>query len=381
MKIVFITLTSTIPFGSCDLLNFRVAKLAHQNGHQVLLSVNDFEEKHHKNYIEIERLGVKVHKRPMYKDKNIFTRYLYKIKYKLIKQSKYYKECFNFEPDYIFINNQGTYDFVRNPLSELLANTNIPFGILSQYNSEVNDLPSEYYELAKQLFLKANKLFFISNRNLETAKRSLALPLTNAAVVCNPLSSPSNNYISYPDDDVPTMCIVARFECNIKGQDIMLSVLADNEWKNKKWVLNLYGEGPDKDLIEDLIKFYGLSDKVFLKGYKNNIEDIWKENQLLIMPSISEGTPITLLTAIVAGRTCLVTNVGGNAEYVIDNETGFVAEAPTFNCLNEALTRAWLQRDNWKTLGTAARDFALRKIDFYPEQTILNNIINSQEST
>jgi L-malate glycosyltransferase len=374
LRIAFITLTSTIPFGSCDLLTFRTAKLAHQKGHEVLLSVNDFRQLHHKNYTEIEKEGVQVHKRPMYNSKNIFTRTQFKIQYKLFKQSRYFKECFEFRPDYIFINNQGTYDFVSNPLAELLLQTDIPFAALSQYNAEVNDLQATHYHTARQLFSKADKLFFISNRNLEIARRSLALPLSNAVEVCNPLSSAGTDYTPYPAGAVPVMCMVARFECHVKGQDILLSVLAGDYWKSKDWILNLYGEGPDKMWLEDLIAYYGLGDKVFLKGYRNTIEDIWKENQLLIMPSISEGTPITLLTAIVAGRAALVTNVGGNAEYVKDNETGFVAEAPTFNSLHEALSRAWAKRAEWELYGKAARHFALKKIDFNPEQTILDKI-------
>jgi L-malate glycosyltransferase len=374
LKIAFITLTSTIPFGSCDLLNFRTARFAHQQGHDVLLSVNDFRDLHHKNYVEIEKEGVNVHKRPMYNGKNFFTRTAFKIEYKLLDHGRHFKKCFEIKPDYIFVNNQGSYDFVHSPLSDLLLQTKIPFAALSQYHTEVMGVSSAYYSKARKLFAKADKLFFISQRNLETARRSLALPLPNAIETCNPLSSETTNYVSYPHTGVPTFCMASRFECDVKGHDILLSVLATDYWKYQNWVLNLYGEGPDKPFIEDLIRYYGLTDKVFLKGYSNNIDDIWRQNQLLIMPSINEGTPISLLTAIVAGRAALVTNVGGNAEYVLNDKTGFVSEAPTFNCLNEALNRAWLRKAEWEALGLAARDFALQKIDFKPEKTVLDII-------
>jgi glycosyltransferase involved in cell wall biosynthesis len=374
LKIAFITLTSTIPFGSCDLLTYRTARLAHQKGHDVFLSVNDFREKHHNNYIEIEKEGVTLHKRPMYNDSTFFTRTKFKIEYKLLDHSRHFKKCFDIQPDYIFLNNQGTYDFVHSPVADRLLTTGIPFAALSQYHPEVNGMSANYYQKARQLFTKADKLFFISNKNLETARRSLALPLPNAVEVCNPLSSDTTSYVAYPKTAVPVFCMTARFECDVKGQDIMLSVLASDYWKSKQWILNLYGEGPDKPYIEDLIKYYGLADRVFLKGYRNNIEDIWRENQMLIMPSISEGTPITLLTAIVAGRTALVTNVGGNAEYVLDNKTGFVADAPTFNCLHEAMVRAWERWHEWEAIGQGARSFGLEKIDFNPQQTVLDII-------
>jgi len=353
------------------LLNFRTAKLAHEQGHEVLLSVNDFGQLHHKNYRDIEAAGVRVDRRPMPDITGFASRVTYKIKDKLLSPDRHFKNCFAFKPDYIFVNNQGTYDFAGSPLAAWLLKTGIPFALLSQHNPEVNGLPSAWYRTARTIFTKADKTFFISHRNFETASRSLALPLDNAIEVCNPLSSETVSYVPYPASERPTMCMAARFECDVKGQDILLSVLASDYWKQKDWVLNLYGEGPDKAYLEDLIQFYGLGDRVFLKGYRKTIEDIWAENQLLLMVSITEGTPISLLTAVVAGRAAVVTNVGGCAEYVADNKTGFVAEAPTFNSLHEALARAWSHRHEWEAYGLAARKFALEKIDFAPEKTIL----------
>jgi len=115
LKIAFITLTSTIPFGSCDLLNFRTAKLAHEQGHEVLLSVNDFSDLHHKNYRDIEAAGVKVDKRPMPDITGFVSRITYKIKDKLLSPDRHFKNCFAFKPDYIFVNNQGNLRFCRQP--------------------------------------------------------------------------------------------------------------------------------------------------------------------------------------------------------------------------------------------------------------------------
>ncbi|MBK6390592.1 MAG: glycosyltransferase [Saprospiraceae bacterium] len=204
--------------------------------------------------------------------------------------------------------------------------TKIPFALLSNYNQETNGLPAYLYKKARAIFSKADKNFFISRRNLEVASRTLALPMNNAIELCNPLSSATTVYVPYPVCKIPVMCMVARLECDVKCQDLLLGVLAGNYWKGKEWVLNLYGEGPHKEYLEDLIQFYGMGNRVFLQGYRNTIEDIWAENQLLIMASTGEGTPISLLTALVAGRTAVVTNVGGCAEYVADNKTGFVAE-------------------------------------------------------
>ena len=55
------------------------------------------------------------------------------------------------------------------------------------------------------------------------------------------------------------------------------------------------------------------------------------------------------------GRPAIVTDVGGNAELCVDNETGFVAPAPTVSSLADTLQRAWERREDWQRMGQAAR--------------------------
>lgn len=364
-------MTSTIPFGSCDLLIYRMAKLAHEKGHEVLLSVNDFKHQHHQNYTAIEQQGVKVDRRKMYDGSSFFTRLSYKIEDKLIGLQRHFENCAAFKPDYIFVSNQGTYDAIGSPLAEWLSATSTPYALLSNFNQELNGLPAGLYHKARTIFARADKLFFVSKRNLEVAKRTLALPLDQAIEICNPLSGTGTGYIAYPMRNIPVMCMVARLECDVKCHDLLVSILARPYWKEKEWKLNIYGEGPHKEYLHDLIRFYGLEDKIFLQGYRNAIEDIWSENQLLLMVSASEGTPISLLSALVAGRTAVVTDVGGCAEYLEDNKTGFVADAPTVKNVHEALDRAWAHREEWENFGWSARKSALNKIDFKPEETVL----------
>ena len=65
------------------------------------------------------------------------------------------------------------------------------------------------------------------------------------------------------------------------------------------------------------------------------------------MPSIIEGTPLTLLEAMVLGRVCIVTRVGGNDEWVVDGRNGFLAEAPTRELLSNKLREAMDNLDKW----------------------------------
>jgi glycosyltransferase involved in cell wall biosynthesis len=54
------------------------------------------------------------------------------------------------------------------------------------------------------------------------------------------------------------------------------------------------------------------------------------------------------------GRPALVTDVAGHAELVTDGENGFLAEAASVRHIDEALQRAWDQRESWSIMGVQA---------------------------
>jgi glycosyltransferase involved in cell wall biosynthesis len=94
---------------------------------------------------------------------------------------------------------------------------------------------------------------------------------------------------------------------------------------------------------------------VHFRGHVDDVAAIWKQNHLLVLPSRYEGLPLALVEAMWCGRPAVVTDVAGNTEVCVDNETGFVAAAPTVPLLAEALERAWNRRGNWQQIGQAAR--------------------------
>jgi glycosyltransferase involved in cell wall biosynthesis len=103
-------------------------------------------------------------------------------------------------------------------------------------------------------------------------------------------------------------------------------------------------------------------------------EEIWKMNQGLILTSRFEGLPIVIVEAMLCKRLVIVTNVSGNAEFVRDNETGFIAAAPRPEYVDEALERAWQQRMNWEAIGSKARQEITNLIPKNPALEFANQL-------
>jgi glycosyltransferase involved in cell wall biosynthesis len=273
----------------------------------------------------------------------------------------------------------GPYDIINFPeLIEVINKEKIPYFLIQQFNFENLVLSNQVRRTAKEIFTKAEKIYFISERNKETTERNLVTKLTNFKIVSNPANLMDYDAPLFPyTNGNYRFANVARLEAAYKGQDMLLQVLSSEKWKSRNWELNFYGSGPSYEYIIDLIDFYQLNNKVFLKGSVSNIKEIWAENHLLVMPSVAEGTPLALIEAMICARPSVVTDVGGNGFLIDDNINGFIAVNNSKAMLNDAMERAWHEKDLWKQLGESARDAVLTKINLTSYIDNYNEIIFS----
>jgi glycosyltransferase involved in cell wall biosynthesis len=108
-------------------------------------------------------------------------------------------------------------------------------------------------------------------------------------------------------------------------------------------VLCLVGDGPDRPELERRAHELGvIRDTVFL-GYQEDVAPFYSAFDALILPSSNEGTPVSAIEALAAGRPVVATRVGGVPDVVRDGEDGFLVEAGDTNELADRLEQ--LARD------------------------------------
>lgn len=101
----------------------------------------------------------------------------------------------------------------------------------------------------------------------------------------------------------------------------------------------IVGDGPMFADIGSLIEESGLSGRVRLAGFRDDARKVIQCLDLFILASFSEGTSMALLEAMAAGVAVAVTDVGGNPEIVVNDETGWVVASDSV----EDMTRAILE--------------------------------------
>lgn len=119
--------------------------------------------------------------------------------------------------------------------------------------------------------------------------------------------------------------------------------------------LVILGEGIERPALERLIALQGLEGKVHLKGARPDARDLLSAFDLFVLPSKSEGLPLSLLEAMGAGLPCVGTAVGGIPEVIDEGRTGLLIPSGS----SEALSRAiqWLldHRSEAEQIGLQAK--------------------------
>lgn len=386
MKICFISTMPANRWGGSEELWAAAARYALEQKHEVLISAPVSKESLHPEFAALKNQGAQLYLRNVRDESAVLQRGMFKLQRTLknippVPQSYYeFSEAVkHFKPDILCVSQGGVFDVVEHPeIVWLLKNNGKPFFLIGQSNLEHRVYYYPYLQRIREIYKAAKKIYFIAQRNLEGARRQLALPdFTNYAVMKNPCRLKERSVVEYPVAEQAQFAMVGRLQCRNKGHDILFQVLSADVWKSKNWLLNIYGEGDDLKYLQELAAYFDISDKVRFHGYESSVRKIWKQNHILLMPSIEEGTPLALIEAMAYGRTAVVTDVGDNAALIHEGENGFVAEAPTPKLFHAALERAWLKKDEWQELGVKAHAFIETYIDRQPGKHLLDDMLTS----
>jgi glycosyltransferase involved in cell wall biosynthesis len=86
----------------------------------------------------------------------------------------------------------------------------------------------------------------------------------------------------------------------------------------------LIGEGILKEETEDFIASRGLNDRIIMLGWRKDATCILPDMDMLLLPSLTEGTPMVILEAMAAGVPVIASDVGGIGEIIEDSRTGLL---------------------------------------------------------
>jgi glycosyltransferase involved in cell wall biosynthesis len=119
--------------------------------------------------------------------------------------------------------------------------------------------------------------------------------------------------------DRPVVLTVARLDRQ-KGHPYLLEAAA--RVPDARFVLA--GAGPERGALEARATALGLGDRVAFLGHRADVPELLAASDVVVLPSLYEGLPLSLLEAMAAGKPVVASAIPGNDEAVRDGETGLL---------------------------------------------------------
>lgn len=111
-----------------------------------------------------------------------------------------------------------------------------------------------------------------------------------------------------------------------KAHDLAIRAIAALVAKGLDIKLAIAGSGSLEHELRSLVQELGLSERVTMLGYRNDVRDLMRAADGVVMSSLWEGLPNVVMEASLLGTPVVATSVGGVTEIITDGVSGIVVQ-------------------------------------------------------
>jgi glycosyltransferase involved in cell wall biosynthesis len=177
------------------------------------------------------------------------------------------------------------------------------------------------------------------------------------AVAAHDGSAPDALPPSCQDEDAMLIGRVGRLQPE-KGMEVFLDAAARlaPDWPRAQFLV--IGDGPLRDPLERQAERLGVADRVHFLGFRRDGRAIIANLDVLAISSHSDGSPLAIVEAMLAGVPVVASETGGIPDQVRDGVDGLLVEPGDADALAGALECLFRDEDRISSMGAAARRHA-----------------------
>lgn len=168
----------------------------------------------------------------------------------------------------------------------------------------------------------------------------------NGRVIPNGVGEIDRSRFSCPPEfhkDWFNVVIVGRVD-RVKGHQLAIEAVAAQSMPTNVH-LHIVGTGPDEPALQALAETCAVAHRVHFLGFRRDVYSYLAHCQVLLMPSLHEGLPYTLLEAMALSVPIIASRVGGLAEVLQDSVTALLVSPGDACTLNQAIHRLYSNPD------------------------------------
>ena len=139
-----------------------------------------------------------------------------------------------------------------------------------------------------------------------------------------------------------------------KGMEDLIKALPKIVARYPKTILLIVGEGPMRAELEELSLSSGSKESIRFLGHRADVPRLLAASDLFVLPTLSEGFPLSLLEAVATGLPCVASDIGPIRELLGEMEPSLI---PTRNpqALSEAVLKHLCALDQSRHLAREQR--------------------------
>jgi len=119
--------------------------------------------------------------------------------------------------------------------------------------------------------------------------------------------------------------------------------------------LIIIGDGPMRPILEKYVKEYGIDDCVFFLGYIPDAYRFLNAIDIFVLSSLSEGSPLSLIEAMTAGKAIIASDIPAIREIVEDGKEALLFDPYSPEQLKDAILKLYHNPELRRELGENAK--------------------------
>lgn len=119
----------------------------------------------------------------------------------------------------------------------------------------------------------------------------------------------------------------------------------------------IIGDGELRRHLEEEVGRMGLKGDIIFTGWIRDIAKAYADLDVIVLTSLNEGTPVSLIEAMASARPVVATSVGGVVDIVVDGKNGFLVGSNDADLFADKVSALLGDRDKRRELGSRGREF------------------------
>jgi glycosyltransferase involved in cell wall biosynthesis len=272
--------------------------------------------------------------------------------------------------------NQGYFEVITNVWKDFYKQ--LPKYALIYHNyQEKERFKAEKARILENWVQHAHINLFASARIKQILEGWFKHPIDNGDILLNPITfQPPADYTPYPplQNGHLVFVMLAALDVRRKAQDNLIKVLSTVKWKERNWVLHLYGDGIDKTKLAQMIQENAMQEKITLKGHVNDVKSVLQNTHVLFQVTNIDAMPLAVVEAMAMSRPVIASRIGDMPYWVDHNKTGWICENSSPEEIDRVLEIAWSRKDEWNEMGKRSFDVFKKKFADAPEERLLKQL-------